>query len=437
MAAQHPVHHADLGPDEPVGDDIALLRFFLHPSVGRYAEHKVGVAEPVVVCAFQLAQAVGGVLFQIGQNQLAVFVGGNHGGAHAALGQAEGDVAQPFAGIQFIRHLDGDGGLFAGDLVDGGQKAVLLFLHREIPLFQVGGVVPGRAGLDQGVFAQIQLDALAVAVFVALNPVHRLAGAVAQGAVLGDDVLGGDDVIDAAVHRLVGVGVGHLDADNVFGGHQGDHHHQGFIPVPVLVGPELNIAGRIIALRLGQLVEIIVALQDFFGQVEHTLGGGLVLAVLDPAGVIGIEELHGAVGGVQLELDAGLLDGGIGLSVGDHDVDGGLAVSAGQACAAAGHRELIVVLAVSLVAAATAAPAAAVIVVRLLVAALFVIAPAAVFVAGGLAGGRTGVQVDVVLLGNLDDVQQQQHNHQQKDEQQRRHHICGGLPVIERLAAVF
>ena len=436
MAAENPVHYAQFHPGDPVGDGVFFLDLFFNPSVRRDGKDQVRLAEGVVFLAAQLAQTIGGALFQVGQHQLAPGVRDHRHTAAALPGQPEGSPLQPDGGIQFIRYLEQYRGFLTGDLMHRGLHPGLFLFHRDFHRFGIGGIILGHSGLGQDIVPQVQLDALAVAGAVAEDLVHRLPGGVPQGAVLGHNVLSGGDVIDAPGHRLTGVGVDHPDSDDIFRGGKRDHHHQGLVPVPVLVGDKPDVAGGVIALRLVQLVEEILPQLDLFRQEKDALAGGLVLPVFDPAGVIGVEELKPAVLGVQFKPDACLLDGGLGLRVDHHDIDRCLAIalSLAVAASAAGHRVFIFVLVV--VAAATSA-----VVVPLAVAvpgAGFVVLPAAIFgAAARQTGGGTRVGVNQLFLRDLDDIEQQEHDHQQQNQQQSRHHVGGGLPVVEGLAARF
>lgn len=421
LGAQNGVLHMDGHPQQPVGDRQLAGAQAADPAVRTDDDIVCTVAHPIVAHGLGLLDVVGGVLLQVGQDSGARLVGDQAAGpAGAVVGHHQDGARQLLAVVQLIRDLHHQLGLFHLDLVDRGQSAGLaLHFHRQV-LFH-GGVVVGACRLLDGVCAQIELLALAVALFVALDGVHHLAGGVADGAVQSGDVLSRHHPEGAAAHRQGRIRIAHLDADDVFAGGQADLDHVGVWPVVELGDVKIGVRRGVIALRSIQLVEIIIPVPDLFRQVEGAVLPGGVLPVGDLFGVIGVQLLErallqgGVVGAVELEADAGFGDGPVGLIVHQLHIDGRLDALVGvHPAAARGGDVFLVVIAVTTTA-APASPAAAPLVIPAIPVVLVIAGRGVFFIAGVV----------------VEDVQAQQRDDKDQDIDQAAHHIGGGLPEIE------
>ena len=412
-------------PQHPVGDGQSCRAEAVDTAICRHRHGVVRIVQAVVFQRLLLTDVIGRALVQVGQQHIACGIG-RHGlsDASALVAHSKGHTFQS-GGVQFIGDAQCDFGLLCVDLMQLRILAVLL-LHLDIQIFLHGGVVVRCGLLLHGVIAQIQLLALAVAVLIADDGICILALRIAHRAVLGHDVLSRDDAECTAAHRQLRLGVVHLDTNDVFAGRQPDLHHIGVGPVVHPVYIIIGVPRRIVALRLGQLVEIVTALPDLFRQIKDAFLGRLIVAVVDFFRIIGIQGLQasvlqmGRIGAVQLEGNARFRDAPLRLIIDHFYEHGGLNAVLAVAASTAGLDDLLVELTVA---------------VSITIAGAAVIVPAAgvVIVPAGAAGRRpfAGNGGRLLITGVVaQKIETQQRNDEHQHKHKAAHHIGGRLPEV-------
>ena len=327
-----------------------------------------------------------------------------------------------------------------GFLIDQGQLLAglltqdLVFLILGIQIIQIDGerlgidgIVFCRCHLLDGILAEIQLGAGALAVFIALDLTDLGARFDAHRAVQRNDILLCDDLIGRAGDRLFAVGVNVFDIDHALGGRHRHDDPVGIRPVARLGDLKFDVLRKAVALRRLQIVQGIPVERNFFRKEEAALGGGFKCLIGDLGRIIGVQH-HRVAGGVfvivQLELNAFFFDGFAGFFIDDRHKYSRLIMAVVVIDALAG-----VIAGLVVTAAATAASA---VLRRTLVQLVGKMIADIISVVILFVGTAVIVFMIVLMLFliHLRHVQQKQHQHQQNDQQQSRHNVGKRLPVI-------
>ena len=282
LAAQNVGCRANADPDDPVGQVQFLLGLTVDAAVGCHIEGILRRIDGIILCRTGLADGIGRVLFQLFQHDAAGRIRRDRG--RSAVGRdLEGGPLDAAGRIQLIRQRQDDAAALRIHCVQRGFHFGFLF-HHAVQFFGLSCIVLRDVLLPDDVLTQVKLTAFAIAVLIADDLIHDLAFPVAQRAVLRRDVRLCDHVERTAGHGHASLRIVHLHADDVLG--RAERHFDYVGPVVEVVQIKLLVLGGIVALRFRQFMDDVLALQQFFREIEGARFRRFVLAEGDLLGII-------------------------------------------------------------------------------------------------------------------------------------------------------